>query len=62
MSHATKAPVARETLTVEQAAVALGISRSTAYTLARRGNLPTLRLGHRLVVPRVQLDRLLSGK
>jgi excisionase family DNA binding protein len=39
------------TLTVPEAAVLLCISRGTAYAAARAGQLPTLRLGRRLVVP-----------
>jgi excisionase family DNA binding protein len=51
----------RLTLTVEEAARLLGIGRSAAYAAAARGELPTVRLGRRLVVPRAALDRLLSG-
>lgn len=39
------------TLTVEQAAKVLGIGRSTAYELVHTGDIPSLRLGRRLVVP-----------
>jgi len=49
-------------VTVEQAARVLGIGRGLAYRLARSGELPTLRLGHRLVVPKAQLQRLLDAK
>jgi excisionase family DNA binding protein len=47
---------------VETAARILGIGRGLAYRLARSGELPTLQLGRRLVVPRVQLERMLAGK
>jgi len=40
----------------------LGVGRALAYRLARSGDLPTLRLGHRVVVPRRQLERLLDGR
>ena len=43
--------VTRTTITVEEAASLLGIGRSAAYEAARRGQLPTRRLGRRLVVP-----------
>jgi excisionase family DNA binding protein len=49
----------RLTLTVEEAAEVLGISRTLAYELVRRGALPSLRLGRRLVVPRAGLLALL---
>ncbi len=51
----------RRTLTVEQAARELGIGRGLAYEAARRGELPTLRVGRRLLVPVVALDRLLAS-
>ena len=50
----------RSTVTVERAASILGIGRSSAYALARSGELPTLRLGRRLVVPVAGLRRLLG--
>ena len=37
------------TLSVEQAAVVLGLGRSSAYELARLGTLPTIRLSPRRV-------------
>ena len=46
--------------TVVEAAKVLGISRSLAYQLAASGELPTVRLGRRLVVPRRALERLLE--
>jgi len=41
----------RSTISVEEAASLLGIGRSAAYDAARRGQLPTRRLGRRLFVP-----------
>ena len=52
--------VERCTLTIEQAAKVLGCGRSLAYEMARDGRLPTLKLGRKLVVPRVALDRMLA--
>lgn len=51
----------RETLTVQEAARALGIGRGSAYQAVRRGELPVIRLGKRLVVPRAALERLLAS-
>jgi len=48
------------TMTVEEAAQQLGISRNSAYVLARSGELPVLRLGRRLVVSRAGLARMLD--
>lgn len=41
----------RLTLTIEEAAALLGLGRSAAYEAARRGQIPTRRLGRRLIVP-----------
>jgi excisionase family DNA binding protein len=49
------------TLTVEEAAKLLGVSRGTAYEAARRGELPTIRLGRRLLVPRARLYELVGA-
>jgi len=51
----------RRTMTVEEAAQMLGISRSSAYECVRRGELRALRLGRRLVVPRDALEELLAS-
>jgi excisionase family DNA binding protein len=52
--------LARETVRVDEAAQILGISRSTAYEAVRRGELPVIRIGRRLVVPRAALERMLG--
>ena len=51
----------RLTLTVEEAAQLLGISRALGYELVARGQLPSVRLGRRIVVPRRALDALLDA-
>jgi excisionase family DNA binding protein len=50
----------RVVLTVAETATALRISRGTAYAAVREGRLPHLRIGKRILVPRVALDRLLE--
>ena len=52
--------VDRLTLTVEEAASLIGISRGLAYKLARSGKLPTIRLGRRLLVPMASLKLMLT--
>ena len=49
------------TISVEEAARLLGIGRGLAYELARTGELPVLRLGRRLVVPRARLETMING-
>lgn len=51
---------AKLTVTVEEAAQLLGISRGLAYEMVRQKKLPALRFGRRLVVPRGALERLLA--
>ncbi len=48
--------------TVEQAGKILHLSRGSAYQAAATGELPTIRIGRRLLVPRAQLEALLAGR
>jgi len=48
------------TYTVTEAADLLGISRSSAYECVRRGEIPSLTLGRRVVVPRRARETLLA--
>ena len=53
-------PDNRLTVTVEEAARLLGVSRGLAYELVARGELPALRLGRRRVVPKMAIDALIA--
>jgi excisionase family DNA binding protein len=48
------------TISVEEAAVLLGVSRSAAYRAAKAGQLRTFRMGRRLLVPTAPLLRMLG--
>jgi len=48
------------TLSVTEAARLLGISRAFADELVARGELPSLRLGRRVVAPRRALEQLVE--
>jgi excisionase family DNA binding protein len=50
----------RLVLTVAEAGELLGISRAFAYELVARGELPVIRLGRRVVVPKVALLALVG--
>jgi excisionase family DNA binding protein len=50
----------RLTLSIDEVAIVLGISRSSAYECARRGEIPTIRFGRRIVVPRAAVLRLMG--
>jgi excisionase family DNA binding protein len=45
-------------LSVPEAAQLLGVGRTFGWELARSGQLPTIRLGRRVLVPRAALERL----
>jgi len=50
----------RLTYSIEEAAAVLGMSKWSAYRLAKTGELPTVRLGGKLYVPKAQLANLLA--
>lgn len=50
------------TMSIEEAAQRLGVSRGLAYEAARRGELPTIRLGRRLLVPTARLLELVGAQ
>ena len=50
----------RPTIEVPEAGRVFGLGRSASYAAAARGEIPTLRIGRRLVVPTAQLRRLLG--
>jgi excisionase family DNA binding protein len=47
---------------VAEVAELLGISRASAYTYVRTGQIPSVTLGSRIIVPRKALDELLHGE
>jgi excisionase family DNA binding protein len=51
----------KTTLTVEEAAKLLGISRGLAFQAVRRGDIPSIRIGRRILIPRARLRALLDG-
>jgi excisionase family DNA binding protein len=50
----------RETLSVIEAGRRLGLGKDAAYRAAKSGELPVLRIGRRMLVPRRALDRMLA--
>ncbi len=50
----------RLVITVPEAALMLGISRNHGYELIRRGELPHIKLGNRILIPIVQLEKMLE--
>jgi len=50
----------RQTYTIRECAKILGVGVSVMYESARRGELPVLKFGRRLVVPKYAFDRMLQ--
>jgi excisionase family DNA binding protein len=50
-----------KTYRIEEAAALLGIGRNHAYEAAKRGEIPSIKIGKRILVPRAALDRILEG-
>lgn len=53
-------PMPPLTYSIDEAAHLLGISKSQAYALAHKGEIPTVRLGKRFVIPRAALHKLVE--
>jgi excisionase family DNA binding protein len=52
----------RRTLTIPEAAAILGVSRNTAYDAAATGEIPVIKIGKRLLVPRAAFERMVAGE
>lgn len=52
-------PTTRPTLSVDEVAIVLGISRSTAFAAVRSGEIPSLRFSRRIRVPTVAVRNML---
>lgn len=48
------------TLTVDETAKILGIGRQLAYERVKTGEIPVIKIGRRLLVPRRALEKLLE--
>ncbi len=61
MPNETETPRERRVVTLSEAAGMLRISRGSAYEAAKRKEIPTIRIGRRLLVPLAALERMLTG-
>ena len=52
----------RRTISITEAAKVLGVGRNQAYEAARRGEIPTIKIGKRWLVPLAGLERMLQGE
>jgi excisionase family DNA binding protein len=51
----------KHTFTISETAEMLGIAKNTVYRAVRRGEIPIIRVGGRLLVARAAMIRLLEG-
>lgn len=51
-----------EVMNVEEVRAVLSLSRNAVYEAIARKEIPSIRIGRRLLVPRVQLERMLNGE
>ncbi|WP_043644123.1 helix-turn-helix domain-containing protein [Caenispirillum salinarum] len=47
--------------TVKEAAVALGMPEKGIYAAVKRGNLPCVRIGGRVLLPKAKIEALVNG-
>jgi len=52
---------AKVVFTVEEVAKILRIGRSHAYRSIAHGDIPVIRIGKRILIPKVALDKWLAG-
>lgn len=60
-SPEVQAILSKPTCTVDEAKVVLDIGRNQAYAAVRSGEIPSLRLGNRILVPTRKLMAMLEG-
>ena len=51
----------RLTLTVDEAAALLGVHRLTVYAAVKSGEIPSIKIGSRILIPKAKLDDMLNG-
>ena len=60
-SERAAGPILRPVMTVREAAEVLGIGLNSAYEAIGRGEIPHIRIGRSIRVPRAALEQLLVG-
>jgi excisionase family DNA binding protein len=52
----------KQTMTIEEAARVLGVGRNKAYEAAHRGEIPTIKIGKRILVLRERSNGCWAGR
>ena len=61
MSTTENGTATRLTVTVVEAGRLLGLSRNSVYEAVRRGDIPSISIGRRRLIPRGSLERMLES-
>ena len=51
----------RLTLNVTEVAAHLGLSRNATYLAIKNGQIPSVKIGKRLLIPKIQFEKILNG-
>jgi hypothetical protein len=51
---------ASQVITVEEAGALIGLGRNASYGAAKRGEIPTIKIGRKLAVPKLWVGRLIE--
>ena len=62
MAHINTLDAGRRAVSVEEAAIQLGVGRSLAWSLVKDGKLRSVKAGHRVLVPLTAIDEFLAGE
>lgn len=49
------------TYNVAEAAIRLGVSEPSLYQAIKKGEMPVIRIGHRVLVPKAALEKMLEN-
>lgn len=57
-----KETIEKLVLSPEEARKLLGLSRGSIYQALNSGQIPSLRIGRRILIPRARLEQLINGE
>ncbi len=60
-AHTSRETVERQGYNVSESARIVGVGRTTMHKMIREGRIRPVKIGARTVIPRSEIDRLLSG-
>lgn len=54
-------PTERLTYSIEETAKLLGISKNSCYLAVKTGQVPSLKIGSRILIPKAALEKMLAA-